>query len=984
MIKEVAKWRSFIEGVLLNQMKSHVMKKVSGLAIGSSMLILSMLPAASAFAATAPSITLTEQGYNNIAAKVQPGGSVTFSASANGVTDPMYQFWVEEPNGSWKDVQNYSSTNTYTLSNVASGDYLVTAYVLSAANLKAGDYSAATNAEANGLQDVEGVFVDSTVTLSTPTAAATAGQAMTVTATATNIYNPLYQFWYKTPNGQWMQSGNYQSSTTFTFTPTETGTYTFIAYAKSPLALNNPEGASYSPTETAQSAVGQPSLSGLTVTGETAGVGTTASPYLVTNNAALAASTTLLDANGNPVPGAAITYVIAQDNEVPTSPVTVMSAGAPVSYTSASTGADYTVYTNSAGQASITVTGPVGQTAGYTIYAQAPYQVNNQPVETPVVNAEFVTAGQAGITPYNPSSTNAYQASLGTSGVVPVTVTLPPVGTTTQANVAVTFDVTVSSGSVGYFTNASGATNLGSSVTAYTSSAGQATVYVDDSTPSTVEVTANATTAIPSVSDLTTYVEWSQPGVASSISNFTMNPSSTVTSPIAAGTNVDMSGVVEDVQGNPLSDAQLLLTATTGAYVVSGTSTDFPNVDASGLGPTAVSAGAPATTTYGEPIQTNAAGQFTAEVTNTATGSVSYYLYPVQNGFVSGAPLTTSTAVFTNSTVATAVNAFPTAEDAATDTSGVTSLTGIQDGYDTPSAPLYFGTVTATSLATGTVTYNLSVGNGGVVYGLGLGSSTVTPLNSQVSDLAVTVNDSSGTYQLSVPGGFSGTIPTGTSPVLSVEVLNDSAIGNTVLTVGSGNLTPASATVNVLSDQAAQVANFAPVVDLANGQAQTVSYTVEDVNGNPVADAPSTINEGNMALGLWITQVNGISLSTTQSGVAYATPIPLSNAAVSYDVSVPGVALWTTGSSSTTVYSNSSGVVTLTLQRGPVDVWNGSTSTPANTELPASGIAPSGSSTAYTYNGSGYSESTYGQLYFTGTSATYAPSGGAAISSINW
>ncbi len=958
------------------------MKKVSGLAIGSSMLILSMLPAASAFAATAPSITLTEQGYNNIAAKVQPGGSVTFSASANGVTDPMYQFWVEEPNGSWKDVQNYSSTNTYTLSNVASGDYLVTAYVLSAANLKAGDYSAATNAEANGLQDVEGVFVDSTVTLSTPTAAATAGQTMTVTATAANIYNPLYQFWYKTPDGQWIQSGDYQSSSTFTFTPTETGTYTFIAYAKSPLALNNPEGASYSPTETAQSAVGQPTISGLTVTGETTGAGTTASPYLMTNNGSMAVSTTLLDANGNPAPGAAITYVIAQDNAPPTDPVTVMSDGVALSSTAASTGADYTVYTNAAGQAGITITGPVGQTAGYTLYAQAPYQVNNQPVETPVINAEFVTAGQAGITPYNPASGSAaFQASLGTSGVVPVTVTLPPVNTTAQVNLPVTFDVTTG----GYFTNASGTTNLGSVATVYTTSAGQATVYVDAATPSTVKVTASATTADPSVSGLDTYVEWSQPGIASTISNFTITPSSTATSPVAAATDVEMSGVVEDVQGNPLPNAQLLLAATTGAYVVSGTSTDFPDVNASGLGPATGSAGAPATTTYGDPIQTNAAGQFTAEVTDTSTGNVNYYLYPVQNGFVSAGFITSATAVFGTSSVATAVNAFPTEADAATDTSGVTSLTGIQDGYDTASAPLYFGTVTSTSLATGTVTYNLSVGNSGVVYALGVGSSAPVPLNSQVSDLTVTLNDNNGTYTLSVPGGFSGTAPSAATPILSVEVLNDSAIGNTVLTVGSGNLTPASATVNVLSDSAAQAANFAPVVDLTNGQAQTVSYTVEDVNGNPVGDAPSTINEGSMPEGLWITQVNGIALSTTQSGVAYATPIPLSSASVLYNVSVPGVVLWGgASSSSTTVYSNSSGVVTLTLQRGPLDVWNGNTSAPAYTEKPSTGAVPSGSSTAYTYNGTGYSESNYGQLYFTGTGTQYAPANGAAISSINW
>ena len=244
-------------------MTSKLGKKASSIALGSSMLVLSMLPAASAFAASAPTVSLSENGYS-IAAQVSPGSSVTFTANSNGISNPRYQFWVEKPNGQWVVDQNYSASSTFTLSNVTSGDYLVTAYALGSAQLNTGDYSAATNVGSNGLQQVDGVFVNSSMSLTTSSATVTAGSQVTVTASASSIYDPLYQFWYKTPSGTWNQSGNYSSSGTFSFKAATTGTYNIIAYAKSPLALNDPEGALYSKTITEKSvnAVSSVSVSG--------------------------------------------------------------------------------------------------------------------------------------------------------------------------------------------------------------------------------------------------------------------------------------------------------------------------------------------------------------------------------------------------------------------------------------------------------------------------------------------------------------------------------------------------------------------------------------------------------------------------------------------------------------------------------------------------------------------------------------------------
>lgn len=213
-------------------MSKKMGRKVSSIVLGSSMLILSMLPAASAFAQSAPSVTLKGSTIT-----AQPGATVTYTATAANVTNPEYQFWVENPNGSWVDAQNYSSNGTFQLKNVQSGNYLVAVEVMTSYQVQHGEWSDALTPLADG------VFVDSAVKLSTSSTTAVEGQNITVSAAATNIFSPLYQFWYETPSGQWVQSGNYTSSNTFTFKADATGTYHVIGYAKSPLGVNDPEGA---------------------------------------------------------------------------------------------------------------------------------------------------------------------------------------------------------------------------------------------------------------------------------------------------------------------------------------------------------------------------------------------------------------------------------------------------------------------------------------------------------------------------------------------------------------------------------------------------------------------------------------------------------------------------------------------------------------------------------------------------------------------
>ena len=199
-------------------------KVFAGLTMASSLAWMSILPATAVFAASTPTVT---PGSVTLSGPIHPmNGSATFTASAsdpNGTAE--YQFWVESPTGRWTDMQNYSTNSTFTLQTPTPGDYLVAVEVMDKAQVAAGDWSLAQTT----LPDA--VFNDSTLSvLSNASGEVAKGQTVTLTATATNVFSPLYQFWYQEPDGTWVQSGNYQSRNTLTFTASQAGTYKYVAY----------------------------------------------------------------------------------------------------------------------------------------------------------------------------------------------------------------------------------------------------------------------------------------------------------------------------------------------------------------------------------------------------------------------------------------------------------------------------------------------------------------------------------------------------------------------------------------------------------------------------------------------------------------------------------------------------------------------------------------------------------------------------------
>lgn len=77
-----------------------------------------------------------------------------------------------------------------------------------------------------------------TVSLQGPTTAAT-GQHVTITATPTQFLHPVYQFWVLPPGQNWISSGHYHTSNTWTIQVNAPGQWNFAVYAREAAAPVN-------------------------------------------------------------------------------------------------------------------------------------------------------------------------------------------------------------------------------------------------------------------------------------------------------------------------------------------------------------------------------------------------------------------------------------------------------------------------------------------------------------------------------------------------------------------------------------------------------------------------------------------------------------------------------------------------------------------------------------------------------------------------
>ncbi|WP_029422341.1 beta strand repeat-containing protein [Alicyclobacillus macrosporangiidus] len=328
---------------------------------------------------------------------------------------------------------------------------------------------------------------------------------------------------------------------------------------------------------------------------------------------------------------------------------------------------------------------------------------------------------------------------------------------------------------------------------------------------------------------------------------------------------------------------------------------------------------------------TDANGQATVWVNDYNEENV--YVNVWQGASASGNPAASTEISYSNpaapstSLASIGVSAFqPTSSYTPTDTS-VSGLPGDQEVYFVP-LDASGDEITGTDAE---ITYIISASNGAKISeinGVALPAQVGTPSTVQ---LALT-DYSSGTYTWKVDG-----LPLGTTsvPYFYVNLTNVAANGTT-LTVTSGSA-KATATFNSAVTPS-YASTFTPTTVGLNsftGQSGNVTFTVLDANGNPVANNSAQIKLGSAATNVWITAVNGAALVQNEgTNGTEPTPIPLyyvttpQPVAYASGLSIPGVVTWTGQTAmdlgTITVFTNSQGQVTLTLQSGNVSYWGGS------------------------------------------------------------
>ncbi|GMA50996.1 hypothetical protein GCM10025857_23530 [Alicyclobacillus contaminans] len=738
---------------------------------------------------------------------------------------------------------------------------------------------------------------------------------------------------------------------------------------------------------------GAGSISAPSFTGQKVGTGAQATPAISFGDP-VTVSATLTDPNGNPLVGVnALLDVVYYGGGAPT----VKDANGNILSATNVTTSDgaafqYKVPTNSAGVASAQISVGANLSASYMIRFEAPYNIagTTSTLKSSKGYLSFVPANKLGITPLA-TSTNPFEATVSsgsdsTAGVVPVTVVIPPNSATAQAGVPVTFHF-VNAGPA-FFSSANGGSIGTNDQTVYTDSNGVATVYVDAASLGDATIEASAT----NYSSVQTTIHWSQAGIVNKLDNKTASgyqtsPSTDVYN-ANLGDNVTFQATAEDENGNPVANAQLLianselngdvnhpLNSAHGGYVDSnGNTTDFPNVSVLNL------SGSTNPSTLGEVVTTDASGNFSFTVNDYKLYSDGYYVYSIQGGVVQD--LLWATQVnWQSGTNLNYIGIAGAAGEIKYDSNSVTGLTGQASLTYTPTnvtvvrfagfvgkeAPLGDGLNQTYTLSTtgeqdaaiwgvhvdskasgvpasdyvqdpdGGYWYQLNPGQrgvGSITLRVAQESSGSNLFDVYVNGTLIGTNTQTGWDNTSNGGDgeYQGTVKL---------AMADDDNGSATLTVSSSGKT-ATAQINFNGGLPFETEQVTPQIVLTNGQSQDLSFTLEDDNGNPIANTLGAIQFADSP-DLWVTKINGVALTMNQSGgslgtgsAAEPTPIPLwdttnaseqplTNGKLGYNsVNVAGVGSWSPNGSTNTVYaySDSNGKITLTLQDGAVSYWS--------------------------------------------------------------
>jgi spore germination protein YaaH len=155
------------------------------------------------------------------------GSAVAFTASSAGCPAPVYEFWVQYPNGTWNLKQGWGAASfSWSTAGMTAGTYTVHAW--------ANQEDAAPTLEVYGASTVTLYSPCVTAAVSPAAPTAPAGSTVALTASSTGCVNPQYEFWVKYPDGTWNLKQGWGAPTfSWITTGMAPGVYTVHAWVNS-------------------------------------------------------------------------------------------------------------------------------------------------------------------------------------------------------------------------------------------------------------------------------------------------------------------------------------------------------------------------------------------------------------------------------------------------------------------------------------------------------------------------------------------------------------------------------------------------------------------------------------------------------------------------------------------------------------------------------------------------------------------------------
>lgn len=182
-----------------------------------------------------------------------PGTPITVTASSVGFTAPVYQFWYAQQDGQWLSSGAFNAKSSFSFT---PPDGLASVLVYAREASAPSSETALQRAQYEAKSETYSIAVSSssapgssptTSTAANPNAwvgmsltnEVSTGTSMQWIAQASGIADPVYQFWFLSPENQWESSGAYSASNTFSVNASVVGDWQAVVYARPASAPSN-------------------------------------------------------------------------------------------------------------------------------------------------------------------------------------------------------------------------------------------------------------------------------------------------------------------------------------------------------------------------------------------------------------------------------------------------------------------------------------------------------------------------------------------------------------------------------------------------------------------------------------------------------------------------------------------------------------------------------------------------------------------------